>query len=116
MSGQRSCAPQMRTVKRRNFEGSGRYAHRGWVIHRYLSAVRLTIICVLADAPFPSMFYRGIHLKPFLRLEYVILRDDTVHTFAQAHAYTGGDQQHAGQRRLVGQGNMDVIRRSSRAT
>ena len=81
-----------------------------------LSAVHLTIICVLADAPFPGMFCRGRHLKPFLRLEYVIPRDDTVHTFAQAHAYTGGGQQHAGQRRLVGQGNMDVIRRSSRAT
>ena len=62
------------------------------------------------------MFCRRIHLKPFLRLEYVILRDDTVHKSAQAHAYTGGGQQDAGQRRLVGQGHMDVIRRPSRLT
>ena len=54
------------------------------------------------------MFCRGRHLKPFLRLEYVIPRDDTVHTSTQAHAYTGGGQQHAGQRRLVGQGSVSV--------
>ena len=78
-----------------------------------LSAVHLTIICVLVDAPFRCVFCRGRHLKPFLRLEYVIPRDDTVHASAQAQAYTGGGQQHAGQRRPVGQGNMDVIRRPS---
>ena len=84
---------QNRTVSRRNFAGLGPTVTAAGSI-TVLHPVHLTIICVLADALFPGMFCRRIHLQPFLGLENVILRDNTVRTSAEAHAYTGGGVPH----------------------
>ena len=60
-----------------NFEGPGRSLSPRSGPSPVLSPVHLAKICVLADAPFPRRFCRRIHLKPLLRLEYVILCHDT---------------------------------------
>ncbi len=77
--------------------------------HGVFPSKSLGVVFVLTDTTTSRVFSHWIHLKPFLGLEYVELRDCAVFRFALTQPDCGGGEQDAGQGGLVGQWDMNII-------